>query len=363
MRMIHIRMDRFNNLVINMLNIRRLLLGAAIAMMMVISAQAKNQLNLFIWSEYIDPEVVSGFEKEFDCKVVIDLFEDEAGMMAKLQGGGTAMYDVVVPPNQLVQPMVKLKLLAPLRHENLPNLSNLEERFRKLPYDMDNKYSVAYQWGSVGIYARKAEGKTLDETWGLIFDPKQQIGPFVMIDTHRDILGAALKYKGFNMNSTDKKQLKEAADLVLEAKKRSLGFDSGVGGKNRVLAKGATVAVVFNGDAIRGMEEDKDTVFFVPKEGGELWVDNLVVPAKAPHRDMAEKFINYLLDAKVGAQLANWSRYATPNKAAREFIKPEDLKNSAIYPPEELLKKMEYLEDIGSKSKLYDELWSQIKSK
>lgn len=343
--------------------IKKLICTGLLLMSLSSSWAQQNKMNLFIWSEYIDPEIVKSFEKKFDCKVTIDLYEDEDSMLAKLQGGGASLYDVVVPPDQQIKTLVKLKLIAPLRHENLPNLKNLEERFRTLPYDKDNKYTVAYQWGTVGLYVRKPKDKPLEETWGLIFDPAKQIGPFLLMDTSRDLIGSALKYKGFSLNSTDKAQLKGARELLLEVKKRSQGFENGVGAKNKVLAKTVAAAVVYNGDAVRGMKEDPETVFFVPKEGGVLWVDNLAVLSKAPHRDMAEKFINYLLEPEVGAKLAAFSQYASPNQAAKALISPDDLKNPAIYPPAEIMPKLEYIEEVGSKSRLYDEIWTQIKAK
>ncbi len=338
------------------------LLGMVLGTAVSTWAQA-SKLNLYIWSEYIDPEIVKDFEKKFDCKVTIDVFEDESAMLAKIQGGGAGLYDVVVPPEQVIGAMVSLKLLAPLRHQNIPNLKNLEERFYNPVYDPGNRYTAAYQWGTMGIYVRQPKDKPVAETWGILFDPKQQAGSFVMIDSHRDSIGAALKYLGYSLNSTDPKQLKQARDLLLNAKKRSLGFESGVGGKNKVLAKGAMAAIVYNGDAARGAKEDKDTYFFVPKEGSEIWVDSMVVLAKAPHRDLAEKFINFILDAEVGAKLSNFNQYATPNKAAKPLITPEDLKNTAIYPTPEILAKLEFLKDPGRQAKLYDEIWTQVKAK
>src|SRR5262249_49686851 len=154
---------------------------------------------LFIWSEYIDPQIVADFEKAQDCKVTIDLYEDESGMMAKLQGGGASVYDVVVPTDHTVAPLIKLKLLALLHHENIPNLKNLDDRSLNPPYDRGNKYTVAYQWGTVGIYLRKPDDGALDETWGLFFDPQKQRGPFIMLDSYRDPIGAALKYKGYSL--------------------------------------------------------------------------------------------------------------------------------------------------------------------
>ena len=343
---------------------RKNLFAAAMALWLAFGARAEKQtLNLFIWSEYIDPAVVADFEKQFACKVNIDLYEDVESMLAKVQGGGGSLYDVVVPTDHIVAAMIKLNLLAPLRHENIPNLKNLDAKFTSLPYDRGNKFTVAYQWGTLGVFARQTKDKPLPQSWEILFDPQQQPGAFLLMDSPRDLMGAALKYRGHSVNSTDPKQLKEARDLIISAKKRSLGFDGSVGAKNKVLAKSAKAAIVYSGEGVKGMAEDKETVYFIPKEGGIIWVDNLAVLAKAPHRELAEKFINFVLDPKIGARLSNFIQYSSPNKAALQFIRPEDLKNPAIYPTPEILARLEFLEDLGAKMRLYDEVWTQVKAK
>jgi spermidine/putrescine transport system substrate-binding protein len=340
------------------------LLCVAVAILFAASARAeKNKLNVFIWSEYIDPKIIEQFSKENDCKVTVDLYEDNESMMAKLQGGGTSLYDICVPSDYIIPALIKNGLLAPLRKENIPNMKNIDPKFGNREYDPGNKYTAPYQWGTVGLFIRKKPGETIDETWGLIFDPKKSIGSFLMIDDSRAAVGAALKYKGYSLNTTDKKQMKEARDVLIDAKKRSLGFEGGVGIKNKVLAKVCKAGMVYNGDAVRGMKEDAETYFFVPREGSEIWLDNMAIPSRAPNRNMAEKFINYILDAKIGAQLSNFNQYATPNLAAREFINPADLKNIAIYPSEEQMKVLEFVRDLGAKTGWYDELWTGIKSK
>ena len=321
----------------------------------------KNRLNIFIWSEYLDPQIVKDFERQFDCKVTVDVYEDAESMLAKIQGGGVSLYDLVVPPDHLVPVMVKLNLLAPLPREKISNFKNLDRTFVNPPFDPANRFTVPYQWGTVGVYFRLS--KPTPESWGIFFDPKQQPGKFVLIDSARDLIGAALKYRGHSINSTDPAELKEARELVLEAKKRCVGFDGSVGAKNKVLAKAAAAAIVYSGEAARGMGEDKATRYFIPKEGSQIWLDNLAILAKAPHPEMAEQFINYILDAKVGARLSNFTQFATPNLAAKKFIKPEDLKNPAIYPAPDVMKKLEFLEDLGPRMRLYDEIWTQIKSK
>ena len=343
--------------------IKRLMLNA-VTLLLAASARAeKNKLNIYIWSEYMDPKIIESFSKENDCKVTIDLYEDNESMVAKLQSGGTSLYDIVVPSDYIIPAMLKNGLLAPLRKENVPNLKNLDPKFANRDFDPGNRYTAPYLWGTVGIYVRKKPGETIDETWGLMFDPKQQIGPFLMMDDSRAFIGAALRYQGHSLNTTDKKEMKAAGNLLIESKKRSLGFEGGVGIKNKILANVCKLGCVYNGDAVRGMKADPETYYFVPREGTQIWLDNMAIPSKAPNREMAEKFINTILDAKVGAQLANYISYATPNAAAREFIKPEDLKNRAIYPTEEQWKVLEFVKDLGAKTAWYDELWTSIKNK
>ncbi|HEX7858904.1 MAG TPA: spermidine/putrescine ABC transporter substrate-binding protein [Verrucomicrobiae bacterium] len=332
-----------------------LLLSSALA--------AEQRLNLFIWSEYLPPEVAQEFEKRFDCKLVIDLYEDAESMLAKVQGGGAGSYDIVVPPDYLVAAMVKQNLLSPLRLTNIANINNLDPKFRNPPYDPENQFTVAYQWGTVGIYARKKAGETLDESWSLLFDPKKQPGPIVLIDSMRDLIGAALKYRGQSLNSTDPAQLKAVRDLLVDAKKRSAGFAGSVAGKNKVLDKSARAAIIYSGEAGRGMAEDPETYYFIPREGSQIWVDNLVVLANAPHRDLAEKFVNFILEPEVGAKISNFTQFTTPNSEAKKLINPELLKNPAIYPSDETIKKLEFLKDLGRDTKLYDQVWTSAKSR
>ena len=342
------------------MNLKRLWLCALLCLLAC--TRSKPELHVFIWSEYLDPQIVASFERTYACRVLIDLYEDNESMMAKLASGGLGLYDIVVPSEYVVTAMIQRGLLAPLRHENLPQFANLDATFTNLWFDPGNHYTVPYQWGTDGLYIRKTKG-SVEQSWALLFDPAKQPGPFVLRDDMRICFEAALKYKGHSANSTDPKELTEARDLLLDAKKRSLGFEAGIGGMNRVLSKGAVLAMATNGDAIRRVKEDPETYYFVPKEGSGIWLDSLAIPAQAPHRELAEKFINYILDPHVGAQLSNFNRYPTPNRAARAYVSPDDLNNPAIYPTAEMMGKLEFTHDLGDKTKLYDELWMQIKAR
>jgi spermidine/putrescine transport system substrate-binding protein len=329
-----------------------------------IAAAAQNaKLNLFIWSEYIDPGVVADFEKVTHSKVEIDLYEDSESMLAKVQNGGGAIYDIVVVTDNMIPVMTKQGLLAPLRHEKIPNLKNLEERFRNPPYDPGNRFTAAYQWGTVGVLYRTLQAKPAPDSWAVFFDPQRQSGSFLLMDSVRDTVGAALKFKGYSVNSTDPKQLREARDLLIEAKSRSTGFDGSVGVKNKILSKTAQAGIVYSGEGVRAALENKQLAYMVPKEGSIIWVDNLVVLAKARHRELAEQFIDFVLDSHVGARISKFTQFSTPNEGSKKLLPREDLANEVIYPGPETLHRLEFLQDLGSKTRIYDEVWTQVKAR
>ena len=325
------------------------------------------ELKIFIWSEYMDEEAMpAAFEKATGIKVRLDIYENNEEMVAKLQAGGVSQYDIIVPSDYIMPVLINQKLIQPIDHAKVPNLKNLKEKFRKAEYDTDNKWSVPWQWGTVGLMYRKDKLSEADvQSWSVLFDPASKPGPFWLIDSVREMLGIALLYKGYDFNSVNPDELKAAADLLVQTKKRSecMGFKPGVGGKNDVVAGSAAAAIVYNGDAIQSITEDPEHLaFIVPKEGSEIWVDNMCIPAKAPNPDAAHKWINWILEPKVGADLSNYNQFATPNEASMEFITPEDLDNPGIYPTPEIMNVLHFTKDLGKDNVLVDQAWTLVKS-
>ncbi len=327
---------------------------------------APKQLKVFIWSEYIDPQIPKDFQKATGIKVTIDTYESNEDMMAKLVAGGDSQYDIIVPSEYIIPALVHMHLVQKLNHALIPNLKNLKKMFRTAPIDPGNVYSAAYQWGTVGLLYRKDKIANFKNTWGVLFNPKMDPGPFYLMDDQRSMIGIALRYLGYDFNSIVPEQLKQAADLLAKTKKRQncLGFRGGVGAKNDVVAGTAVAAIVYNGDGVRAILDNKDIplAFTIPKEGSEIWYDNMAIPDKAPHPKAANMFINYILSAKVGAQLSNFNEYATPNAAAMRYITPRDLKDPAIYPPPQVLKTLHFTKDHGNQMKLIDAAWTRAKS-
>ncbi len=325
---------------------------------------AAEELRLYIWSEYIDPQIITSFEKEYKCKVLVDLYESNEDMMAKLVAGGVSQYDLVVPSGYAIKSMIAQKLLMKLDKSKIPNLKNVDPKFTKLPSDPGDDYSIPYQWGTVGIYYNKTKVKNFTPSWKMVLGDTAG-GPFLLMDSTREMIGSVLIALGKSPNTSNKSDIGEAVKLMLQTKKNKdfKGFEGGVGGKNQVISGTVALAVTYNGDAVRGIDENKDTAFVNPVEGGLIWVDSLGITAQAPNPNLAHKFINYILDAKIGAQLSNYNRYPTPNLAALSFIAPDDLKNPAIYPDDKTKAKLQFVDDLGLENRIYDEAWTMIKSR
>jgi spermidine/putrescine transport system substrate-binding protein len=332
--------------------------------------RATEDLHILIWSDYIDPDLVKAFEASHDCHVKLDVYEETEAMLAKLQvGGGSGQggFDLVVASDHVVPVLAKLGLVQALDLSKVPNAGNVDARFVRPAYDPKGEWSLPYQWGTVGLmYNRKKLGE-IKRSWGVVFSAGERKGKFMLLDSPRDTLGAALRFGGQSVNSREKAALQAAGKAVLEAKgdERCVGFDGSVANAKKVITGQADIAMVYNGDALNAIKDSKseDFDYLVPSEGSIIWVDTMVLPAKSPHAELALAFANFILDGKNGAQLSNYVNFATPNKAAMGGIDEASRRNTRIYPTEEQVKGLEYLEDVGSATQLYDAIWTAVKAR
>lgn len=343
------------------------LLGVVVGVQMPTLSRAADELRLLIWSEYMPEDFMTKFTADTGIKARVEYYESMEELVAKLQAGGVSQYDVIVPSGYIIKSMEKLNLLQKLDHSKIPNLKNLDARFQNPSYDAHNTYTVPYQWGTVGmIFSKKALGADYVPSLSLLFDPAARKGPYVLIDSFREMLGVALRYMDKSVNTVDTKDLQALAKMMIETKssKYFAGFDVGTGGRSKVVAGTAIAALCYNGDALRAVADHPNEIGFGnPKEGTVIWADNMAIPAKAPNPKYAYTFINWVLDAKNGAKLSNWTRYATPNQASKQYITPDDLKNPAIYPSDAEMKKMQFINDLGKNNRYYDEMWTMIKAR
>mgnify|MGYP000002904193 CR=1 FL=1 len=341
----------------------RTILALVVAMSL---AWAQNQtLQLYTWTDYIDPSIVRDFEQATGIKVRITYYESNEEMQAKLQAGGVSQFDLVVPSDFILPVLINLKLLQPLDKGKIPNLKNLDPKFANPPYDPGNRYTVGYLWGTVGLMYRTDIFKTPPASWSVLFDPKEQKGPFTLMDSPREMLGIGQRYLGLSVNNTDPAQVRRVINTLLAAKqsRNFKGFQGGVSATKLLLANQIVAAVVYNQDALRTAEGNPRYGFTIPREGSTLFIDSMAIPAKAPNPEAAHRFINFILDAKIGARLAEYQQSATPNAAAKKLLKPEMLKNPAIWPTEAQMRVLEFILDQGSNNRVLDEAWTRVKSR
>jgi spermidine/putrescine transport system permease protein len=318
------------------------------------------ELNVFIWSNYLPESVIAEFERRFDAKLNIELYDSNEALLAKLQSGA-ASYDIVVPSDYMVTVLREQGLLSELNRDLISNISNLDPRFVGLAYDPNNEHSVAYMWGTTGIAYRKDKVGAPIESWAALWDRRYK-DRLSMLDDVRETLGAALKFMGKSLNSTDPAELEQAARLLFEQKPLVKAYDSG--GFDQLLLSGDVwIAQSYSGQIAKAMMENPLIGYVIPKEGCTIFVDNLCVPRSSRRRELAHAFINFALEPRTAADIANGTGYSSPNFAARGLIRPDLLANEAAYPPREALDRCELIRELGPAIGLYDRLWTEIKSK
>ena len=320
----------------------------------------EKKLNVYIWSEYLPKEVIDEFTRRTGIVVHYDLYDSNEAVLAKLESG-VADYDLVVPSDYMVRILIHLKLLRPLDQSRVSKWSNLDPRFLDKGFDPKNAYSLPYVWGTTGYgYDRPKAGGT-EDSWAPLFDPRNK-GQILMLDDMRECFAVALKYLGHSLNSTDPAILKQAADLLKKQKPLVKTYNSG--DYENILAAGdVSFAHGYNGQLAKVVADDpKRFGFVLPKEGATLWIDSVCIPARARNVESIYAFLDYILDPEVDARIVNGIRYASPNVAARKFIRPEILGDPAVYPSDEALARCELIEDIGDATTLLDEYWTEIKA-
>lgn len=341
--------------------------GAAVAAASLLPRDAdaqkkKGKVNIYSFDTYVGDDTIDDFTAATGIDVRYDTYANNEELFAKLKTRNPG-YDIIVPSDYMIQTMIAAKKLLPVDKSKVPNLANIDKSFLDPKYDPGSKYSVPYMWGTVGIGYRKSKLQAVPDSWSFIFGPRADAfkGRIVVLDDQRTMIGAALKYLGFSLNSTNPAEIAQARDLFVRAKKNIKAF-SPDSGQDALLAGDADLVVEWNGDIVQVMQQDPDLSYSLPKEGGMRWTDCLCIPTGAPNPDNALAWINFVNDPKNNADIANTIRYATPNLAARKFVAPDDLKNPAIYPSEAALAKCETLIDVGKATRLYDEAWTKIRA-
>jgi len=352
---------------------KRFMLFVASLILAAPTLAAKDQLHLYNWNNYIAPETVKRFEDACKCEVVQTYYSDNEELLAKLAAGAKG-YDVMVPTSNAVEALIKGGQLMPIDKVKLASLKNIDPVYLNTPFDPGNKYSVPYAMSTtiIGYNAEKMKELGLPtDTWAVIFDPKyleKVKGRITVLDSANELFAAALKYLGYSANDVDPKHWDEAVAVIKKAKPYWAAFNASS------YIKELTVGNIW---LVHGYSNDifqanldakaagrKFTILQgMPKEGAVLAVDNMVIQKGAPRPDLAHQFMNFMLEGKNSAELTNLIGSGNPNMEAIKFIKPELLKNPAIFPDKSVQAKLEQLKDLtAAQRRLRNKLWTEIKA-
>ena len=336
------------------------------------NGSGSNELYVYNWGEYIDEDVIDQFEEETGIKVIYDMFETNEEMYPVIEAGGVN-YDVVCPSDYMIQKMRENDLLAEIDFDNVPNLDQIDPTYLEMSksFDPENKYSVPYTWGTVGIlYNTKMLeeiGMDAPTKWSDLWDEHLD-GEILMQDSVRDAFMVALKKDGYSMNTDNKDELQQAKQDLIDQKPLVQAYvidqvrDKMIGGE-------AAVGVVYSGEMLYIQNEvkdlglDYDLEYVIPEEGTNLWIDSWVIPKNAKNKENAEKWIDFLCRPEIAKQNFDYITYSTPNKGAFDLLDEEIQNNKAVFPDIDSLKNSEVYEYLGDEvDSVYNELWKEVKS-
>ncbi len=321
--------------------------------------KAKAKLYVYNWGDYIDQTILADFEAEYGVEVVYDEYATNEDMYVKIKQGGTK-YDIAIPSEYMIEKMIKEDMLEPIDLAKISNFSKINDRFKNLPSDPGNKYSVPYMWGTMGIIYNTSMIDEEISSWDALWNPKyaKQI---LMIDSQRESLAVALKKSGYSMNSTDPAELEAAKQALLQQKPLVLAY-AGDNYKDMMIGEEAAMAVAWSGDAVFMAEENENLTYVVPEEGSNLWFDSMVIPKGARNVELAHKFIDFMTRPEIGKRNVEYIGYSTPNVETLALLDPEMSGDPAAYPSDQILAKCEVFVDPGPAIEMYNRIWTEVKS-
>jgi spermidine/putrescine transport system substrate-binding protein len=317
-------------------------------------------LHLFTWSDYTEETAAKEFERRTGIKIITDTFGSNEELLAKIQGGA-AGYDIVVPSDYMVSIMIKQGLLAEIDPAKVPNLSHVYGHLKGLYYDPRNIYSVPYLWGTTGIGYDSAVVQTPPDSWQVLFDERYK-GKISMLNDEREVFAMALRAQGYPMNATDPSHVNAAKARLMAQKPLVKTYTSE--NYDQLLVSGeVALSHGWSGTVLRAADEKPSIKYIVPKEGGTIWQDNLCVLKTSAHAPEAMQFINFLLEPEIAARISAKVKYASANEAARAFVPKDIAQNTVIYPPQDTITRLDWMQDVGEAIKLYDRAWTELKVK
>lgn len=316
-------------------------------------------LNVYNWGDYIGPEVIQKFEEEYGIKVNYEEFATNEEMLAKIETGGTA-YDVIFPSEYMIEAMIQRDLLLELDYNNIPNFKNIGPDFKHLAYDPEQKYSIPYLWGTMGVVYNKTKVTDPVKDWDILWNPKYK-GQIIMIDSPRDTIGITLKKLGYSLNTKNIEELEQAKQELMKQKELVKSYEVDTY-KTQMIAGEAAMSLAWSGDAMLLIDENPDLAYAVPESGTNLWFDAMAIPKTSKNKKEAELFINFMLRPDIAAENTGYIKYSTPNVEAIKLLPEEMRENEYMYPKIPLNELGEVFVDMGEFTTEYDRVWTEIKA-
>ena len=325
------------------------------------SAYAGTTITVYNWYDYIDPEVLTDFTKETGIEVNYVCFTTNEEMYVQLTKG-EGNYDIIVPSDYIIERMVKEGSLAELDFDAMPNTKGILSWMHNPDYDPENKYSVPFMWGTVGILYNSETVEGDVTSWATIFDPSLDREVY-MLDSIRDSIGVALKYLGYSMNTQEDAELQAAKELLI--KQREDGIVRGYlvdEVKDKMIGGEASYAVMWSGDAMYSIMENENLVYVVPEEGSNVWVDGLCIPASSKNKEAAQVFIDYMCRPDIAYRNMEYIYYCTPIQEVYSMMDEEELAYPGLNPSQEIVDRCEFFHDITDRLDIYEQIWLEIRS-
>ncbi len=320
-------------------------------------------LHIFTWANYTDDELLRSFKDKTGIQVVVDTFDSNETMLAKVQAGGGKAYSIIYPSDYMVTQMAKSSMLTPLDQSRLKGADNWLANWQDPVYDKGNAHSIPTVWGTTGLVfdPEKIDGDLTG--WDYVWDNVDRLDrQITLINDPREVLGATLQYLGYSLNSTKKAEIEEAYDKLLEIKSTVSSFKTN-GWEDQLASGDLTLSMAYSQDAIALMEESSNLKYVVPDTGSSLWTDTMVIPKTAPNPDAAYEWINFILEPDNAVKLVERLRIATPNAAAFERLSDQLKQDENLFPPKEVLAKCESVAPVPQEiADLYDRFWTELTS-
>lgn len=355
-------MKTINIYILSILALALLLVGVNLQISESEKSQFSNSsLSLYNWGDYVDPELIEKFQDETGIQVIYNTFDSNEAAYNKMKQGGSN-FDVVIPSDYMISKMTTENMLSELDKEKLPNFNNLNPRFLKQSFDIENKYSVPYFWGSVGILYNTELVSTAPTSFNDLWNTEYK-NNVLLVDGAREVIGMALNSNANSLNSKDLTELNSASQklkLLAPNVKAVVGDEI----KTLMASNEAAVAVIWSGEAVEAIDNNENLAYIIPEEGTNLWFDNMVIPKNAQNKEEAYTFINFMLESENAAQNADYIGYATPIITAQTILEEENdgPLDESFYPSDDLLSKMEVYENLGDETLiLYNDLFLKFK--